>query len=66
MLPHAGACDAPALLALAAGAAAEKLESLDDDAIRDEALAALRGMFGAAAVPTPTDVIVTRCWIDGS
>ena len=52
----------PVILALMAGSAAKSLETLDDDEITEQALAALRQMFGL--VPQPTRVIVTRWGTD--
>jgi len=51
----------PVLLALLAGQAAIALEEQDDDEIAEQAMAALRSMFGDA--PEPTKVVVTR-WGD--
>ena len=52
----------PVILALMAGSAAKTLETLDDDEITEQSLAALRQMFGQ--VPQPTRVIVTRWGTD--
>ena len=54
------ASGSPVLLALAAGAAAAELEELDDDAVTEQAVAALRSMFGEKVVPPPLRTIVTR------
>ena len=49
----------PLLVGLNGGSVGRGLEALDDDAILDEAMAALRGMYGAA-VPDPTGHAITR------
>jgi len=53
------ATGAPLLVGFQGGAAARALASLDDRAIVDAALAALRAMFGAD-VPPPSGAVVTR------
>lgn len=50
----------PVLLALAAGAAAAELELLDDESVTQQAVAALRSMFGERNVPEPLRTMVTR------
>lgn len=52
----------PVLLGFTAAAEAERLEALSDEAVVDEALAALRTIFDreGVTVPTPTDALVSR------
>lgn len=51
--------EAPVLLALVAGEAANKLETYPDDIIVGRAIAVLKGIFGTS-VPQPKETIVTR------
>lgn len=50
----------PALFAIAAGDAAVRLEELSDGEASEQALCALRSIFGASTVPPPVSVHVTR------
>ena len=51
---------APVLLALVAGEAAAIMENVSDDVITGRCIAVLKGIFGAANVPTPKETVVTR------
>ena len=51
---------APVLLALVAGEAAAIMENVSDDVIVGRCIAVLKGIFGAANVPTPKETVVTR------
>merc|ERR1712226_431782 len=51
---------APVLLALVAGEAAAIMENVSDDVIVGRSIAVLKGIFGAANVPTPKETVVTR------
>ena len=48
------------LLALVAGEAAAIMENVSDDVIVGRCIAVLKGIFGAANVPTPKETVVTR------
>ena len=51
---------APVLLALVAIEAAAIMENVSDDVIVGRCIAVLKGIFGAANVPTPKETVVTR------
>ena len=63
-------CQQPILVALVSATLAREMQAMNDDAVVERVLRALRLMFGASVVPVPSDVKISRWgqdkWARGS